>query len=171
MTLTVSPTPNHGLEESKESTSVKIRVIIQPTKDYPHSFPQISIISEHLSREQISDAKTKALDYCSSMLGEPIMVMLSSFLKGFIQNEVDSDKLSNKTVKSESCSNIENSICTCVLHIDHMRSKTKYCKTLEKWTEELNLCGRLAFCNKLILVILQGKGANIKVNTFKLCFP
>ncbi|XP_041697299.2 RWD domain-containing protein 3-like [Coregonus clupeaformis] len=49
-----------------------------------------------------------------------------------------------------------------LLLVDHMRSKTKYIKTIKKWSLELGLTRRLFF-GKLILVLLQEARRNIKV--------
>ena len=50
-----------------------------------------------------------------------------------------------------------------LLHLDHMRSKTKYVKTVEKWVSDLRLTGRLMFMGKIILILLQGDRNDIKV--------
>ncbi|MBN3296659.1 RWDD3 protein, partial [Amia calva] len=50
---------------------------------------------------------------------------------------------------------------TALLLIDHMRARNKYQKTIEKWTLELGLTGRL-FMGKLILILLQGAKETIK---------
>lgn len=49
-----------------------------------------------------------------------------------------------------------------LLHLDHMRSKAKYIKLIEKWTSELGLMGRL-FVGRPILILLQGTKESIKV--------
>lgn len=49
-----------------------------------------------------------------------------------------------------------------LLHLDHMRAKNKYIKTIEKFTSDLELTGRL-FMGRVILILLQGARENIKV--------
>lgn len=46
-----------------------------------------------------------------------------------------------------------------------MRAKSKYIKTIEKWTRDLNLNGRLLFFKRLILIIIEGDHSSIKVIT------
>ena len=50
-----------------------------------------------------------------------------------------------------------------LLHLDHMRAKAKYVKTVEKWASDLRLTGRLMFMGKIILILLQGDRNDIKV--------
>lgn len=51
---------------------------------------------------------------------------------------------------------------TTLLHLDHMRSKSSYCKLIKKWVLELGLVGRLIFCQRLIFILLQGNQKAIK---------
>ncbi|KAI4900471.1 hypothetical protein NFI96_012707 [Prochilodus magdalenae] len=50
---------------------------------------------------------------------------------------------------------------TALLHLDHMRSRAKYIRLIEKWAAELGLAGRL-FMGKPILILLQGERSGIK---------
>uniref|UniRef100_A0A8C6R1J5 RWD domain-containing protein 3 n=2 Tax=Nannospalax galili TaxID=1026970 RepID=A0A8C6R1J5_NANGA len=49
-----------------------------------------------------------------------------------------------------------------LLHLDHMRARTKYVRTVQKWASDLRLTGRLMFLGKIILILLQGDRSNIK---------
>lgn len=51
---------------------------------------------------------------------------------------------------------------TAVLLLDHIRSRNRYFGLLERWTQHLQLTGRLLL-GRSILVILQGARADIKV--------
>lgn len=53
---------------------------------------------------------------------------------------------------------------TAVLSLDHIRSRNRYIGLLERWTQQLQLAGRLLL-GPNILVILQGARSNIKVPT------
>lgn len=53
---------------------------------------------------------------------------------------------------------------TAVLSLDHIRSRNRYIGLLERWTQQLQLTGRLLL-GPSILVILQGARPNIKVST------
>lgn len=163
-------TLNLSLRSASDEKEVVVQTVLQLPKDYPNSSPHVSIFTDCLSREMITDAKQKASDYCLNILGEPMLVSLASYLQEYLQELYGSIQTPSKSVASKekfrdsAC--IGDCIWTCILQIDHMRSKNKYCKTLEKWTAELMLGGRLLFYNKLIFVILQGNLSNIKVNKF-----
>lgn len=49
-----------------------------------------------------------------------------------------------------------------VLLLDHIRSRNRYIGLLERWSQQLQLAGRLLL-GQNILVILQGERRNIKV--------
>jgi len=44
-----------------------------------------------------------------------------------------------------------------------MRSRASYSKTIANWTKELGIVGRLVFCDKLIVALMQGSASDIKV--------
>jgi len=52
---------------------------------------------------------------------------------------------------------------TVLLHFDHMRSRASYSKTIASWTSELGIVGRLVFCDKLIIALMQGSASAVKV--------
>ena len=52
---------------------------------------------------------------------------------------------------------------TVLLHFDHMRSRSSYSKTIANWTSELGIVGQLVFCDRLIIALMQGTAADIKV--------
>ena len=72
----------------------------------------------------------------------------------------------SRTVEPPSKSAANSSLDRCrtvVLHFDHMRSRSSYSKTIEHWTCELGITGRLVFCDRLIVALMQGAAADIKV--------
>ncbi|CAL1536693.1 unnamed protein product [Lymnaea stagnalis] len=74
------------------------------------------------------------------------------------------DKLPESTEKPSQKvrSRNDSKTVTCVLQLDHMRSKQSYTKLIKKWILELGLTGRLCFCQKIILIILQGNISAVK---------
>lgn len=58
---------------------------------------------------------------------------------------------------------------TVLLHLDHMRNRASYVKTLVGWTKELNLVGRLVFYERLIVVLLQGVDRDLRVRMYSSC--
>ena len=75
------------------------------------------------------------------------------------QSSPDKSKPSPTAQKSDASSV---STVTMLLHLDHMRSKSSYSKMIKKWAGELSLTGRLIFCHKMILILLQGDMRNVK---------
>ena len=69
----------------------------------------------------------------------------------------------SQTSKKISFAEESNELWQVLLHLDHMRARTKYVKTIEKWTSELGLTGHLIFSDKLILILLCGSQQDIKV--------
>lgn len=53
---------------------------------------------------------------------------------------------------------------TAVLLLDHMRSRARYAKLLERWTGQLHLATTL-LSGRLILILLRGARKDIKVPT------
>mmetsp|Transcript_1085 Transcript_1085/g.2453 ORF Transcript_1085/g.2453 Transcript_1085/m.2453 type:complete len:305 (-) Transcript_1085:437-1351(-) len=49
-----------------------------------------------------------------------------------------------------------------LLRLDHMHSRAIYCRTLSKWTSDLDLTGRIIFKDRLILILLEGEEEHVK---------
>lgn len=137
--------------------------MLQLPADYPMTFPLISILSEHMNRDMVGRIKTKTLKCSETFSGEPMLISLMFSLQENIREELECQKCVSENDVSANLKEQTENIWTSVLHIDHMRSANKYCKTLEKWASELSLNGAILFLNKLILVILQGDIDSIKV--------
>ena len=98
------------------------------------------------------------MQFAKTLQGQEMVLELLSY----VQESVNS--LSVKIdIKCASDGKVTEEMWTSVLQLDHMRSKNKYVKTIEKWTGELHLTGRLIFIGKLILILIQGQLADIKV--------
>ncbi|XP_065132176.1 RWD domain-containing protein 3 [Paramisgurnus dabryanus] len=143
------------IERNNEKTPLSLVFHISP--DYPNNPPDISISSSHLSRKQCHELRHSLLDKARSLPAEPMVHGLIVWLQ---ENFSD-------LIKTTSCHSAEiipemkEEIWTALLHLDHMRSKAKYIRLIEKWTSDLCLTGRL-FMGKLILILLQGTKENIK---------
>lgn len=120
---------------------------------YPHSPPAISVSSGGLSRQQCHSIKESLLHKSMDLLTEPMIHELLSWFKD------NSDSFVVPIV--ESIAEHEHDTWMSLLHLDHMRSKTKYVKVIERFTSELSLTGRL-FLGRPILILLQGARENIK---------
>ena len=149
-----------------------MKIIINVDEYYPSTIPEYSVISEDIKRECIADLKLKVKDACKDFVGQPMLIALVSVIRDhleFIKAETETLTLVSEEAKCDKNPTTPDvtSNWMALLHIYHMRSRTNYCKTLEKWTKDLDLKGRLLFCRRLILLILQGKYYSIKVSLRK----
>ena len=161
MNLRISPEADNGKD---------IKIVIDVGEEYPNKIPEISVICHTLKRDLIIDLKSKVNDWCRNLIGQPMLVSMITYIQEELQQNANvsasityTQKEVARDTQSDSCTSADDKWTT-LLHIDHMRSKTKYCKTLEKWAKELTLSGRLLFCRRLILLLLQGSLHNIKVS-------
>jgi hypothetical protein len=111
-----------------------------------------------MSRQQAQQMKTDATNYTNKLLGQPMIMDIVIW----IQQNFSKYYIAGEDTKCDDTSDI----LTVLLHIDHMRAKAKYIKTIQKWTKELKLTGRLIFCGNYIFVLLQGNNECIKVFNF-----
>lgn len=97
------------------------------------------------------------LDTAQSLPAEPMVHGLMVWLQENLSDLIKASSCHSARVRPET----SEESWTALLHLDHMRSKAKYIKLVEKWASELRLTGRL-FTGKLILILLQGTKGNIK---------
>ena len=156
---------------SQDDAFTDVKVVIDVADDYPNVIPDVSLISSGLKREHITDIKSKVIDSCKDLIGQPMLVSMVTLIEEDVEKKANLCKslvtdANEQSVEESSANSSVGDTWTALLHIDHMRSKSKYCKHLERWTKELNLTGRLMFCKRLILVLLQGTRQNIKVSEY-----
>ncbi len=144
------------IERNNEKTPLALTFHICP--DYPHTPPDVSITSSHLSRKQCQDLRLHLLETARSLPPEPMVHDLMLWLQENFSDLIKTSSCNSAEIRPESTEEI----WTALLHLDHMRSKAKYIKLIEKWASELCLTGRL-FTGKPILILLQGRKENIKV--------
>lgn len=128
-------------------------------KDYPSTCPGISITSDQMKRETCTKIKDNAITYASKLTSGAMIMDINVWLQQTLSTYGDgsiAETLSDKTEES----------WLALMHIDHMRARTKYVKIIESWTAELGLTGRLIFCEKVILLVLCGSRQNLKVSIY-----
>ncbi|XP_038557527.1 RWD domain-containing protein 3 [Micropterus salmoides] len=122
---------------------------------YPSCPPDISVSSTALSRTQCHDIRQKLLDQAAASPPEPMVHQLVEWLQCVqMRNEFRRGEEEVKEREKEE-------EWTAVLSLDHIRSRNRYIGLLERWTQQLQLTGRLLL-GPSILVILQGARPNIK---------
>lgn len=136
--------------------AIPINFVFHLPLDYPECLPAISVSSEDLSRQQCQSVRESLLEKAVELKSEP---MIHELLSWFQENP--SAFIMMPSI--EPTPKDEHSTWVILLHLDHMRAKTKYVKIIEKFTSELRLTGRL-FLGRVILILLQGSRENIKVS-------
>jgi len=145
--------------------SVKVNIVLPST--YPHSCPHLSVASPALTRQSAQQLHLDACQYMQALLGEPVLLDIAQWLQdNAIKYTSDpaqethannSHKETNQAVNQ----NIEQKYIA-LLHLDHMRARNRYIKTIQKWTSELSLCGFVLFLDHLILIVLLGSEKSVK---------
>ncbi|KAG8436770.1 hypothetical protein GDO86_007742 [Hymenochirus boettgeri] len=145
-------------------SEIHLRLIFDLPVSYPSCLPNISVSSEELTRAQCKDLRDKLLEQATQHLMEPMIHDLVVWTQQNLNNIIvvpESSTLDGHNPLSLDTS-IDEAPWTILIHLDHMRAKSKYVKTVEKWTSDLKLCGRLMFLGKIILILLQGDRKYIK---------
>ncbi|XP_055739019.1 RWD domain-containing protein 3 isoform X1 [Salvelinus fontinalis] len=143
--------------EAATSERTLLSLLFQLPTEYPHCVPKISVSSEQLSRKQCQHIKQSLLEKASALEPDPMVHELLLWL----QQNFTELTLNDQSLVEVQDEGGEEEMWIALFLIDHMRSKTKYIKAIEKWSLDLGLTGRL-FLGKLILVLLQGARRSIK---------
>lgn len=163
--------------ENREMAPVPVEVdlcFLLPSA-YPSKAPDVSVQSDQLSRSETAHLRTVLCEAAAQNLEQPMLMQLISLAS----EELCMIAASKPTKASPAdCENDRNSTSPpdwtdssrtssddrlVLLHLDHMRAKTQYIKLIKKWVAELSLSGCLVFCQRLILILLQGSTPSIKV--------
>ncbi|CAC5407591.1 RWD domain-containing protein 3 [Mytilus coruscus] len=136
---------------------ILINVDLRVPESYPERIPDIIINSSQLTHEVLTIIHKDATGCADQNLGQAMIFVILCNIQDNLDKLVD-EEYSLKVPEEDETGDVWN----CLLLLDHMRAKSKYIKTIHKWTQELDLKGRLLFCGKLILILLQGQHVNIK---------
>ncbi|XP_075472581.1 RWD domain-containing protein 3 isoform X3 [Ascaphus truei] len=145
-------------------SEIHLRLTFDLPVTYPCCLPNISVCSEELTRAQCKDVKDKLLEQAKEHLFEPMIHDLVLWIQQNLKQLIGEPETSILNGSHPLPVDImtDEGTWTILLHLDHMRAKSKYVKTVEKWATDLKLCGRLIFMGKIILILLQGHRCSIK---------
>ncbi|XP_054240448.1 RWD domain-containing protein 3 isoform X2 [Indicator indicator] len=131
-------------------SDVILKLLFHLPVNYPSTLPEISVNSDQLTRAQCVDVKEKLLEQAKKHLSEPMVHDLILWIQQHLKDVIKQSATfcNEKTTLSKGRST-EDGVWMLLLHLDHMRAKTKYVKTVEKWTSDLGLTGRLMFMGVL----------------------
>lgn len=146
-------------------TDVSLKLLFSLPISYPSTLPSISVHSEQLTRTQCMVVKERLLEEAKRHFSQPmvheLILWIQENLKYIVEQEETSAHSRKSTLSTKATTN--NGVSTILLHLDHMRAKGKYVKTVEKWCADLRLTGRVMFMGKMIFILLQGDKSSIKV--------
>ncbi|XP_066299475.1 RWD domain-containing protein 3-like [Branchiostoma lanceolatum] len=140
--------------------TISISASFSLPEGYPMMHPDISLSSESLSRGAISRLKDGITAHARTLPEAPMVLQLMTWLE---ENIPETENMVAETpLQCSSQGEVGEDSWLVLLHLDHMRARGKYVKTIVKWTKELSLTGRLLFQERLILILLLGSLRNIK---------
>ncbi|XP_004635754.1 RWD domain-containing protein 3 [Octodon degus] len=154
----------HTKAEGLSDEDIPLELVFHLPVNYPSCLPGISVNSEHLTRGQCVAVKEKLLQQAERLLPEPMVHELVLWIQQNLRLVLSRLEAGRG---SEQCTfpispTVDDGLWVTLLHLDHMRARTKYIKTVEKWASDLRLTGRLMFLGKIILILLQGDRNSIK---------
>ncbi|XP_056409338.1 RWD domain-containing protein 3 [Hyla sarda] len=141
---------------SPAASDIGLRLVFDLPATYPSCPPNLSVSSEELTRAQCAELRDRILERAWDRLSEPMIHDLVSWAQ---QN---CDSIIGNYVQDGGRLTTDQGTWTTLLHLDHMRAKNKYAKTIEKWATDLKLSGKLMFMGKMILILLQGTRSQIR---------
>ncbi|XP_061192583.1 RWD domain-containing protein 3-like [Saccostrea echinata] len=163
--------------QGEGDVTLTVTVRMQFPSLYPRQLPTVSCQCEDrsLSRELM----TSLTDLSTQIQGTPMITDLLARAQEMINHRVsveaqitdnNLDEIGSHQTPAPSEAHGGGSVkkdqgegtVTAVLLLDHMRSKTRYIQTIQKWVTSLSIQGCLVFTGKLIFLVLQGHSANIK---------
>ncbi|XP_037671688.1 RWD domain-containing protein 3 isoform X2 [Choloepus didactylus] len=155
----------HTKANGLTDADIPLELVFHLPVTYPLCLPAISITSEHLTRAQCVTVKEKLLEQAKNLLSEPMVHELILWIQQNLRHILNQPETAsgNEKCTFPTSTIVEDGLWITLLHLDHMRAKTKYIKTVEKWASDLRLTGRLMFMGKIILILLQGDRNNIQV--------
>ncbi|CAH1243128.1 RWDD3 [Branchiostoma lanceolatum] len=143
--------------------TISISASFSLPEGYPMMHPDISLSSESLSRGAISGLKDGITAHARTLPEAPMVLQLMTWLEeNILETEQRAESCSTPQQQCSTQGEVGEDSWLVLLHLDHMRARGKYVKTIVKWTKELSLTGRLLFQERLILILLLGSLRNIK---------
>ncbi|XP_073499339.1 RWD domain-containing protein 3 isoform X1 [Phyllobates terribilis] len=140
-------------------SELRLRLVFDLPVTYPSCLPNLSVSSEELTRTQCKELRDKLLERARECLFQPMIHDLVLWTQQNFNSVIGNSIRDEEHLPSAMT---DDGTWTALLHLDHMRAKNKYVKTVEKWTSDLELTGKLMFTGKIILILLQGDRSNIR---------
>lgn len=170
-------------------------IVLAVTYQLPHFYPQesptVTLLSEDLIREGLSDLEEQAAAFAETLKPEPCLFSVVEWIKDILPEVIASHPSYLKartpstqqasTTKLKTQEHEENSTpllkahtvsktldtstannTICIVKLDHMRNEQRYFKTLRTWSRELNIQGKvLSAGTHFIFVVLSGSREDV----------
>lgn len=144
--------------EQSEPSSPEVQLHVKLPDRYPEVPPVLLVTtgSRDIDRLLVEDLS----EYARHLTGEAMVMKLALHLQENVTKYFKKQGGSNVGMKA---AREETRLRACLVRIDHMRSKSRYIKSLTAWMAELDINGFLLFYGKLILMLVEGRSENVKI--------
>ncbi|XP_036200437.1 RWD domain-containing protein 3 isoform X4 [Myotis myotis] len=149
--------------EGPSGADTPLELVFHLPAGYPACLPGVSVSSERLTRAQCAAVRDKLLEQAQGFLPEPMVHQLVVWVQQNLRHllAAPGSGAGPGTCPAASATEAEGPWMT-LLHLDHMRAKTRYVRTVRQWASALGLTGRLMFMGRVILLLLQGHRDRVK---------
>lgn len=143
------------------------------TSGYPAISPRVLLSSDVLCARSILELQRDVNSHVTMHCNEPCIFSTTEFLRdtfeSLVHEQQDSPELDHGMILGDLTPSQPNQLTSaqksslCIVHLDHIRSETKYLKTLESWSQELAVRGRVINAGiHFIYIILMGCGDSLR---------
>ncbi|XP_032219670.1 RWD domain-containing protein 3 [Nematostella vectensis] len=125
---------------------------------YPSSFPNISLSCSALTRKRLDNLRKTLQEFLMTLPNdEGKLLEIANWLQERSAEITSGNSTSNENFPKKS-SNDE----LLIVKLDHMRSRSRYLRTLNSWAQELDLLIAVFLVHKFIFLVVQGQEHNLK---------
>lgn len=140
-------------------------IIFYIPQEYPQEIPSISFRDTFLTKIGQDSFYTKFRQKAEVLKGNAMLFELIIWCKKELElTLINDNNRIDQTTKERATLSPTTSFRRSVLLLDHMRNEINYIKSIRELVDNLNLAGILLFCNKTILLILEGAEENLKAS-------
>ncbi|XP_008403261.1 RWD domain-containing protein 3 isoform X3 [Poecilia reticulata] len=136
--------------------TLNVSAVFHLHPSYPSCPPHISISTTSLSKIQCHNIRQKLMTRAAELPLEPMLLQLVEYLQQECVEQTE-----DQTGEQDGTGKDNQQEWTAVLLLDHIRSRNRYIRLLERWSQQLQLTCRLLL-GPNPLIILLGERPNIK---------
>ena len=119
---------SRALECSLNSGTWRLKFTFHLPQRYPDVAPLVTVVKSPFDRYQLDDVTERLSAHLTSLIGSPMLFEATQLLFNFAEeNHAD--------VSSESAMTSSPVTSTYLIHLDHVRDRTRYFRHLERWCD------------------------------------